>query len=160
MAESVLQSFRDAPRGAKLVRAFASQSICGADQFFQEHSVPASSWIDLGFEWQAIEIPTLHTTWPFLKITVTVDGDEIANPMPTARGPDELVLQTPQGAHFGYALQGALCIPPLSPGDHTVGWHIRFQRDVDDGWMVHPKGREVVITSLLHVIPPSGQSHR
>jgi hypothetical protein len=155
MAKSGLQAFRDAPRGAKVVRAFASQSIYGEGKLFQEHEVPAGCWIDLGFEWQAVDVPTLHTTWPFIKITVTVNGEEIPNPKQSSKGPDELILQTPLGVHFGCAMQNALCIPPLPLGDHTIEWNVSFERDLDDGWVVHPKGKAIVITSLLHVVPPS-----
>jgi hypothetical protein len=155
MAISPVQAFKDAPRGAKVARAFVAQAISGEARLSQEHRVPASYWIDLGFEWQTVDMPTLLSTWPFLKIAVSVDGEEIANPKRNRKGPNELVLQTPQGTHIGYSMLNALCIPPLPLGDHTVELTIHFERDLDDGWTVHPKGKVVVITSRIHVVPPS-----
>ena len=155
MAKLPVQAFKDVPRGAKVARAFAAQAILGEARFRQEHQVPANHWLDLGFEWQTVDVPTLLTTWPFLKIAISVDGAEIANPKQNSRGPSELILQTPYGMHIGYAMQNALCIPPLPPGDHTIELTIRFERDMDDGWTAHPKGEEVVITSVIHVVPPA-----
>jgi hypothetical protein len=155
MAISPVQAFRDVPRGAKVARAFAAQAILGEARFRQEHRVPANYWLDLGFEWQSVDVPTLLITWPFLKIAISVDGTEIANPKQNSKGPSELILQTPHGMHIGYAMQNALCIPPLPLGDHTIELTIRFERALDDGWTVHPKGREIMITSVIHVIPPA-----
>jgi hypothetical protein len=155
MATSPVQAFKDIPRGAKVARAFAAQAILGEVRLWQEHRVPANYWVDLGFEWQAMDMPTLLATWPFLKIAISVDGAEIANPKQSSRGPNELLLQTPKGMHAGFSMQNALCIAPLPLGDHTVELTLRFERDLDDGWMVHPKGKEVVITSVIHVVPPS-----
>jgi hypothetical protein len=155
MATSPMQAFKDAPRGAKVARAFAAQAILDEARLWQEHRVPANYWVDLGFEWQAMDMPALLATWPFLKIAISVDGAEIPNPKQNSRGPNELLLQTPQGMHAGFAMQSALCIPPLPLGDHTVELTLRFERDLDDGWTVHPKGKEVVITSVIHVVPPS-----
>jgi hypothetical protein len=155
MAASLLPAFKDAPRGAKVARAFDSQSMYGEARRSQEHWVPAGCWIDLSFEWQTKDVPTLLTTWPALKFRVLIDGEEIANPKQNSKGPKELILQIPQSMHIGYAMQNALCVPPLSLGDHTVELSIRFERDVDDGWTVHAQGKEVVITSLVHVVPPS-----
>ncbi len=155
MAILPMQGFKDVPRSAKVARAFAAQAILGGTQFRQEHRVPANYWLDLGFEWQTVDVPTLLITWPFLKIAISVDGAEIADPKQNSKGPSELIVQTPQGMHIGYAMQNALCIAPLPPGDHTIELTIRFERDLDDGWTIHRKGKEVVITSVIHVVPPA-----
>jgi len=152
MATSGMPAFKDAPRGARLAKAFSPQTIHGEGRLFQEHRVPAGYWIDVGFEWQAMDVPTLFATWPFLKIAISVDGQAITNPQEFSKGPRELILQTPQGMRAGFAMQNAVCIPPLSLGEHTVEWTIRFERDLDDGWTAYRQGKEVVITSLIHVV--------
>jgi hypothetical protein len=152
MPEQTVQSFRDIPRGARVVKAFSRQQAYCDSNFFQEHTVPGSCWIDLGFDWIAREVAIVVTTWPFLTVAVAVDGDEIDNPKQQSKGPDEAVLHCASETHTGYVMANSLYIPPLPLGDHTIIWTIGFTRDVDDGWNTHPRGKELVITSLLHVV--------
>jgi hypothetical protein len=139
-------------RGAKVVKAFSPKQVYCDSSFFQEHTVPGSCWIDLGFEWIAREVATVATTWPFLAMAVTVDGDEIGNPKQQSKGPDKAVLPCANGTRIGYVMANALYIPPLPLGDHTIIWTISFARDIDDGWNTYPRGKELVVTSLLHVV--------
>ena len=152
MAEHTIQAFRDIPRGARAAKALSRHETYCESNFFQEHTLPASAWIDLGFEWIAREVATVLTTWPFLTVAVSVDGEELENPKQQSKGPDEAVLHCASETHVGYVMVNALCIPPLPLGDHTVVWTIGFEQDIDDGWNIHPKGKTLVITSLLHIV--------
>ena len=152
MAEQMIKTFKEAPRGSKVVKAFSKQQAYCEGRLNQEHTVPASCWIDLGFEWDAVDVPTLLTTWPFITLTITVDGEAVENPKRYSKGPDEVVLRCADETHTGYALTNAVCMPPLPVGDYTIVWTVYFERDLDDGWNTHPKGQELVFTSQLHVV--------
>jgi hypothetical protein len=147
-----IHAFRAVPRGARAVKAFSPEQVYCDSHFFQEHTVPGSCWIDLGFKWIAREVATVVTTWPFLTMAVTVDGEEIDNPKQQSKGPDKAVLSCTNETRIGYVMANALYIPPLPLGDHTVIWTISFARDINDGWHTYPRGKELVVTSRLHVV--------
>lgn len=152
MAEYSIQAFREIPRGSKASKAFSAPETYCEGNFFQEHTLPASGWIDLGFEWIARDVPTVLTTWPFVTVAVSVDGEEIENPKQQSKGPDEVTLQCADETQVGCVMANALYIPSPPAGDHTVIWTVGFEREVDDGWTVHPKGETLVITCLLHIV--------
>jgi hypothetical protein len=151
-AAQAVQTFRAIPRGSKAVKVFAREPVYCDGNFFQEHTVPAGYWIDLGFEWIAREVATVISTWPSITVAITVDGKDLPNPKQQSKGPDEAILPCANESRVGYVMMNALYIPPLPLGDHTVIWTIGFVRDVDDGWQNHPRGKELVITSLLHCV--------
>lgn len=151
-AEPGVHGFRAIPRGARVVKAFSREPVYCDGNYFQEHTVPGSYWIDVGFEWVARDVTTLMTTWPFIAVSVTVDGQLIESTQRQSKGPEEAVLPRANETRFGYMMTDALYVPPLALGDHTIVWTINFPRDIDDGWITYFRGTEIVITSLLHVV--------
>lgn len=149
-AEWTIQTFRAAPRGARVVKALSRQQVYGGDSF-QEHTVPGGCWLDLAFEWITQDEVVAETTWPFLRVSVTVDGESIDNPRKQWKGPDRVVWRCPDQTRCGYVMTDALYIPPLPLGDHMIIWTIGFARDLDDGWNTYRQGTRLVVTSLLHV---------
>lgn len=147
-----LHAFRTVPRGTKAVRAFLAEPVYCDAKPFQEQTLPGGYWIDLGFEWIARDMVTLAATWSALAIAVTVDEAPVERAQWQARGPDAVILPCAQGARHGFGVTDALYIPPLPLGDHVVKWAVRFTRDVDDGWTLHPRGSELVVTSFLHIV--------
>ena len=121
----------------------------------QTHQVSGSHWIDLGFEFDAIDVATVLTTWPFVTIAITVDGAAIENPKQQSKGPYEAALTCENETHVGYAMSNSLYLPPLPVGDHVLTWTITFGREVDVGWNVHPKGKLLEFTSRLRVVKPA-----
>ena len=113
--------------------------------------LPDRYWIDLGFEWVARELVTVTTTWPALNIAVTVDGVPVSRSQWEVKGPDAIALPSAQGPRYGYVVADALYLPALPPGDHVVTWTVTFARNVDDGWALHPRGSQLVVTSTLHI---------
>jgi hypothetical protein len=144
-------AFRNVPRGAKTVQAFAAEPVYCRGNPPQEHTLPGGCWIDLGFEWIAREVAIVTTTWRALDIAVTVDGVSVNRTQWQVKGPDAIALPGAQGPRYGYVVTDALYLPALPPGDHVITWTVRFTRDVDDGWSLHPRGSALVVTSLLHI---------
>ncbi len=151
-AAELIHAFRAIPRGAKATKVFAREPVYCDRNFYQEHTVTGTGWLDVGFEWIAREVPTVVATWSFLRVAVTVDGRYIDSPKQQSKGPDEVVLPCKGETRFGYLMADSLYIPPLPPGDHTIVWTIGFPRDIDDGWQTYPRGSELVVTSLVHVV--------
>jgi hypothetical protein len=152
MVEQNANTFKDAPRGARVVKAFSKQQSYCEGTRDQAHTVPASCWVDLGFEYDAIDVATVLTTWPFVAVAMTVDGEAIGNPKKQSKGPYEISLTCASETHVGYAMANSLYLPPLPVGDHLITWTITFGQEVDDGWNVHPKGEVLEFTSRLHVV--------
>ncbi len=149
--EPRFHAFRNAPRGAKTVKAFAAEPVYCHGNPPQEHALPGGCWIDMGFEWIARDVATVTATWRALNIAVTVDGVRVSRSQWQVKGPDAIALPGAQGPRYGYVVADALYLPALLPGDHVVTWTVSFTRDVDDGWTLHPRGSELVVTSLLHI---------
>ena len=150
--ESAVHAFRAAPRGAKTVKAFSAEQLYCDGNRFQETTLPGGCWIDLSFEWIAREVATVTSTWSALAVAVTIDNEAIEHPKRNPKGPDAAVLHGTKGSRYGYVVADALFVPPLPLGDHTVRWTVGFTRDVDDGWTIHPRGSELVVTSFLHIV--------
>ena len=144
-------AFRSVPRGAKTVKAFAAEPVYCHSNPPQEHALPGGCWIDLGFEWIAREVETVTATWRALNIAVTVDGVRVGRSQWGVRGPNAIALPGTPKPRYGYVVADALYLPALPPGDHVVTWTVSFARDVDDGWTLHPRGSELVVTSILHI---------
>ncbi len=144
-------AFRNAPRGAKTVKAFAAEPVYCQGNPTQEHVLPGGCWIDMGFEWIARDVTTVTATWRALNIAVTVDGVRVSRSQWQVKGPEAIALPGAKGPRYGYVVTDALYLPALPPGDHVVTWTVSFVRDVNDGWTLHPRGSELLVTSLLHI---------
>jgi hypothetical protein len=150
--EPGFHGFRAAPRGARVVKAFAAEPVYSRGNPPQEQTLPGGYWLDLGFEWIARDVVTVTSTWRMLTIAVTVDGVAVNRSQWQTKGPpDAVALPSAQGPRYGYVVTDALFIPPLPPGDHVIMWSVTFGRDVNDGWTVHARASELVVTTTLHI---------
>ena len=144
---------KEPPTDAEVFKAFSNyQSLCD-DNFNQEHTVPADTWIDAGLEWDALDAETVQSSWQYVNITVSVDNENIENPKQYTVGPYETQTQCPnRSMHKGMAMALAIYVPPLSVGDHQVFWSFSFERDASDGWNTYTKGTTFGISSVLHIV--------
>jgi hypothetical protein len=147
-----IKTFKEPPVGVKVFTAFSKQQSYCEHKRDQEHTIPADGWVDLGVEWTAIDPETVTATWPFLKMTISLDGEEIPHPKRYSRGPFKSVLECPDRTYVAYGMSNALFIPPLPVGDHKVIWTIVFEHDLNDGWDNYQKNQIIVVTSMLHVV--------
>jgi hypothetical protein len=153
MTEQTTGILKEPPTGAKVFKAFSKYQAFCDDNYNQEHTIPADTWIDAGIEWDAIDAETAQSSWQYVNITVSVDDKNIENSKQYTVGPYETRTQCPnRSMHKGMAMALAIIVPPLPVGDHKVVWTVTFEQDVNDGWNTYSKGTVFGISSVLHVI--------
>ncbi len=144
--------FREAPTGARVVKAFSKYQARCEGILDQEHVIPVGAWVDVGIEWDAIDQATAQENWSAIHIAVSVDGQEIVSPKQYTIGPHTVQIECPERTRTGYAMALQMIVPPLSPGDHQVRWIITFERDLSDGWDRYPQVETIEVTSTLHAL--------
>jgi hypothetical protein len=149
--KKIIKVYQDIPAGAKVFSAFSKQQGYCEGNLNQVHTISDDVWIDLGLEWDAIDVDTVQATWPHITIIVSIDGDEIESPKQISTKPYKTVLECENGIHTGIAIKNELYLVPLAIGEHKVNWEVRFKRDINDGWNVYLKERVILITSTLHI---------
>jgi hypothetical protein len=152
MTDQNILVVREFPLGVDVFKAFNKKQAYCDNRFNQEHTLPSSCWVDLGFEWDAVDAETVKATWPKIALIISVDGKEIENPKQYSKGPYQDVLECPKETHSGFVMANSLYLQPLPVGDHQVCWTLRFEDEVSDGWNTYPRDLIIHSTAILHVV--------
>jgi len=152
MVKPRIEVFKEAPAEAIVFKAFSKHEALCHGSLNQDSTVPANAWIDLGIDWCAADAERVQATWRDVSLTISVDGQEIANSKQYTIGPYKIRMECPDRVYEGYAMAVAIYVPPLPVGDHHVVWRKRIERELHDGWNMYSKGKTITFTSVLHVV--------
>jgi hypothetical protein len=147
-----LKIFREVPHGAKVFKAFSLEESLCQDKLEQAHTLPIDAWVFLGYESFFRTVEKAEKAWPFVSLEIRLDGEKIDNPKDYTTGPYGYSLICPKGEKDGFVVGTAIYVPGLLAGDHHIEWKIKYESDIDDGWVLTPGGTVMTISAVLHVI--------